>query len=178
MSRIGKLPVVIPAGVTITVDQGVITVVGPKGTLSQAQLSEVDIEIVEGELHVTRKSEEKIAKSQHGLTRALIANMVKGVTEGFEKQLELNGVGYRVSGGGQALTFALGFSHPVDFKAPEGIQLDVQQNKITVKGIDKQSVGQVAADIRALKKPEPYKGKGIKYVGEQIRRKAGKAGTK
>lgn len=178
MSRIGKLPVVIPAGVTITVDQGVITVAGPKGTLSQAQLSDVDVQIADNQLTVTRKSDEKIAKSQHGLMRALIANMVKGVTEGFEKKLELNGVGYRVNGGGQALNFTLGFSHPVEFKAPEGIQLEVQQNQISVKGINKQMVGQVAADIRALKKPEPYKGKGIKYIDEQIRRKAGKAGTK
>jgi large subunit ribosomal protein L6 len=178
MSRIGKLPVVIPAGVTITVDQGVVTVTGPKGTLTQAQLPEVELEITDTELQVNRKSDEKLARSQHGLMRALIANMVKGVTEGFEKKLELNGVGYRVSGGGQALNFTLGFSHPVEFKAPEGIQLEVQQNQISVKGISKQAVGQVAADIRSLKKPEPYKGKGIKYLDEQIRRKAGKAGTK
>ncbi|HSX28715.1 MAG TPA: 50S ribosomal protein L6 [Candidatus Saccharimonadales bacterium] len=178
MSRIGKLPVAIPTGVTITVDNDIVTVTGPKGTLTQTALSDVKLELDDKELRVTRNSDEKIAKSQHGLMRALIANMVKGVTEGFEKKLELNGVGYRVSGGGQALTFALGFSHPVEFKAPEGVKLEVQQNVITVTGISKQQVGQVAADIRALKKPEPYKGKGIKYENEQIRRKAGKAGTK
>lgn len=178
MSRIGKLPVVIPAGVTITVDSGMATVTGPKGTLAQPILSHVAVEVADGEARVTRKSDEKIAKSQHGLTRALIANMVKGVSEGFEKKLELNGVGYRVSGGGQNLNMTLGFSHPVEFKAPEGIQLEVQQNVIIVRGIDKQLVGQAAADIRALKKPEPYKGKGIKYADEVIRRKAGKTGAK
>jgi large subunit ribosomal protein L6 len=178
MSRIGKLPVVIPTGVTITVDQNMITVTGPKGTLTQFTLSDVTLAVNEKELIVTRNSDEKIAKSQHGLMRSLIANMVKGVTEGFEKKLELNGVGYRVSGGGQALTFAIGFSHPVEFKAPEGVKLEVQQNQITVTGISKQQVGQVAADIRALKKPEPYKGKGIKYADEVVRRKAGKTGTK
>lgn len=178
MSRIGKLPVVIPAGVTITVDSGKATVTGPKGTLSQPVLSHVNVEITDGEARVTRTSDEKVAKSQHGLTRALIANMVKGVSEGFEKKLELNGVGYRVSGGGQSLNMTLGFSHPVEFKAPEGIQLEVQQNVIIVRGIDKQLVGQAAADIRALKKPEPYKGKGIKYADEVIRRKAGKTGAK
>jgi len=178
MSRIGKLPVAIPAGVTITVDQGVINVTGPKGTLSTPVLSDVTVEVTDGNAIVARKSDEKIAKSQHGLVRALIANMVQGVTQGFEKKLELNGVGFRVNGGGQALTFNIGFSHAVEFKAPDGVQLDVQQNLITVTGIDKQQVGQVAADIRALKKPEPYKGKGIKYIDEVIRRKAGKAGTK
>lgn len=178
MSRIGKLPVAIPAGVTITVDQDVITVTGPKGTLTQAALPEVNIEISDNEIRVTRKSDEKLAKSQHGLMRTLIANMFKGVTEGFSKQLEVNGVGYRVSGSGQSITLALGFSHTIDFKAPDDIQLDVKQNIITITGISKQSVGQVAADIRALKKPEPYKAKGIKYMDEQIRRKAGKTGAK
>ena len=178
MSRIGKLPVAIPTGVTITVDQGVINVTGPKGSLDTPVLSDVTVEIDGQEVRVTRNSDEKIAKSQHGLMRALINNMVQGVTQGFEKKLELNGVGFRVSGGGQALNFQIGFSHPVEFKAPQGVQLDVQQNVITVSGISKQQVGQVAADIRALKKPEPYKGKGIKYVDEVIRRKAGKAGTK
>jgi large subunit ribosomal protein L6 len=178
MSRIGKLPVAIPSGVEITVDESMITVKGPKGTLSQALLSDVTVTQQDGTIVVTRKDDEKLAKSQHGLMRTLIANMITGVTQGFEKKLELNGVGFRVSGGGQALTFALGFSHPVEFKAPEGAQLAVQQNVITVSGINKQLVGQVAADIRALKKPEPYKGKGIKYADEQIVRKAGKTGTK
>jgi large subunit ribosomal protein L6 len=176
MSRIGKLPVKIPAGVTITVDSGDITVTGPKGTLTQFQLPEVDLKVEDGEVIVTRKSDEKLAKSQHGLMRALIQNMVTGVVSGFEKKLELNGVGYRVSGGGNAIDMALGFSHPVKYQASEGVTLAVDKNIITVSGISKQQVGQIAAEIRALKKPEPYKGKGLKYVGEQIIRKAGKTG--
>lgn len=178
MSRIGKLPIEIPAGVTITVDADLITVSGPRGTLSQLQLPHVTVTIDGNVLTVTRKSEEKIAKSQHGLMRALINNMVVGVTKGFEKKLEINGVGFRVSGGGQAITMNLGFSHPVAYKAMEGISLTVEKNNITVSGIDKQKVGQVAAEIRALKKPEPYKGKGIKYADEVILRKAGKTGAK
>lgn len=176
MSRIGKLPVVIPSGVTITVDNGTITVQGPKGTLTQFVLTEVDLAIEDGNLTVTRKSDEKLAKSQHGLMRALINNMVIGVTKGFEKKLEVNGVGFRVSGGGQQIEMGLGFSHPVTYKAPEGINLTVDKLNITVSGISKQQVGQVAAEIRALKKPEPYKGKGIKYADETIIRKAGKTG--
>ena len=178
MSRIGKLPVAIPAGVEITVDQSIVTVKGPKGVLTQPVLSEVTVAVEEDSVIVTRKSDEKVAKSQHGLSRTLINNMVTGVTSGFEKKLRLSGVGYRVNGGGQELTFNLGFSHPITFKAPEGIELAVNQNTITVKGIDKQLVGQVAANIRELRKPEPYKGKGIKYSGEKIIRKAGKTGTK
>lgn len=178
MSRIGKLPIQIPAGVTITVDGGVITVTGPKGTLTQDALPHVTITIEDGVLTVTRKSEEKIAKSQHGLMRALINNMVVGVTKGFEKKLEVNGVGFRVNGGGQAISMSLGFSHPVDYKAPDGITLTVEKNLITVSGINKQQVGQAAAEIRSFKKPEPYKGKGIKYVDEIIKRKAGKTGAK
>ena len=178
MSRVGKLPVAIPSGVEITVDQGIVTVKGPKGTLTQPVLSEVTVAVEENNVVVTRKSDEKLAKSQHGLSRTLINNMVTGVTNGFEKKLRLSGVGYRVTGGGQELNFNLGFSHPVVFKAPEGVELAVNQNTITVKGIDKQLVGQVAANIRELRKPEPYKGKGIKYSGEKIIRKAGKTGTK
>lgn len=178
MSRIGKLPIQIPAGVTITVDQGVVHVSGPKGSLSQEVLPHVELTIADGALTVTRKSDEKIAKAQHGLMRALINNLVVGVSQGFEKKLELKGVGFRVSGGGQAITMSLGFSHPVEYKAQEGVQLAVEKMIITVSGINKQQVGQVAAEIRALKKPEPYKGKGIRYVGEQIVRKAGKAGAK
>jgi large subunit ribosomal protein L6 len=178
MSRIGKLPIKIPSGVTITVDDHHVTVVGPKGTLTQFTLPFVNI-TVEGDVAtVTRENDEQIARAGHGLMRALLNNMVTGVTKGFEKKLELNGVGFRVSGGGQALDFALGFSHPVKYKAPEGIQLTVEKNLITVTGIDKQKVGQVAAEIRSLKKPEPYKGKGIKYVDEVILRKAGKTGGK
>jgi len=177
MSRIGKLPIEIPAGVTITVD-GNVTVTGPKGTLSTPVLPHVDLTIEDNVLTVTRKSDEKMAKAQHGLMRALINNMVVGVTKGFEKKLEINGVGFRVSGGGQAINLSLGFSHPIDYKAMEGVSLTVEKNNITVSGIDKQKVGQVAAEIRALKKPEPYKGKGIKYADEVILRKAGKTGAK
>jgi large subunit ribosomal protein L6 len=178
MSRIGKLPIQIPSGVTITVDDHHVTVAGPKGTLTQFMLPFVKVTVEDNVATVTRENDEQIARAGHGLMRALLNNMVTGVTKGFEKKLELNGVGFRVSGGGQALDMALGFSHPVKYKAPEGIQLTVEKNLITVAGIDKQKVGQVAAEIRALKKPEPYKGKGIKYVDEVILRKAGKTGAK
>lgn len=176
MSRIGKLPIEIPSGVTITVDSDVITVVGSKGTLTVPHLSDVTVSLEDGKAIVTRKDDERIAKAQHGLQRALLNNAVEGVTKGFEKKLEVNGVGFRVSGGGQSIEMALGFSHPVKYEAPTGVQLTVNKMEITVAGIDKQQVGQVAAEIRALKKPEPYKGKGIKYVDEVILRKAGKAG--
>lgn len=176
MSRIGKLPVQVPSGVTITVDSGNVTVTGPKGSLSQFILPEVNVAIEGDQVIVTRKSDEKLARSQHGLMRALLSNMVQGVVSGFEKKLELNGVGFRVSGGGNAIEMALGFSHPVKYQSREGINLAVEKNIITVSGISKQQVGQVAAEIRSLKKPEPYKGKGLKYVDEQIIRKAGKTG--
>ncbi len=178
MSRIGKLPIVVPAGVTITVDADQVSVTGPKGTLSTPVLPHVNIDLTDGVLTVARKSDEKMAKAQHGLMRALINNLVIGVTKGFEKKLEVNGVGFRVSGGGQAITMSLGFSHPIEYKAQEGVNLTVEKNLITVSGIDKQKVGQVAAEIRAFKKPEPYKGKGIKYTDEVILRKAGKTGAK
>ncbi|MFO0971507.1 MAG: 50S ribosomal protein L6 [Candidatus Saccharimonadales bacterium] len=178
MSRIGKLPVEIPAGVTITVDGGVIKVTGPKGNLETTQLPHVEVAISENVLTVTRKSDDKPAKAQHGLMRALINNMVEGVTKGFEKKLEVNGVGFKVALQGNKLVLNLGFSHPIDFIAPEGITLAVDKMNISVSGINKQQVGQVAADIRKLKKPEPYKGKGIKYEGEYIIRKAGKTGAK
>ena len=178
MSRIGKLPIQIPSGVTITVDDQNVTVVGPKGTLTQFLLPEVTITVADNVATVTRANDEQLARANHGLMRALLANMVTGVTKGFEKKLELNGVGYRVAGGGNALDLTLGFSHPVKYTAQEGVQMTVEKNLITVSGIDKQKVGQVAAEIRALKKPEPYKGKGIKYVDEVILRKAGKTGTK
>lgn len=178
MSRIGKLPIQIPSGVTITVDDHHVTVAGPKGTLTQFTLPFVKVTVEDNVATVTRENDEQIARAGHGLMRALLNNMVTGVTKGFEKKLELNGVGFRVSGGGQSLDMALGFSHPVKYNAPEGIQLTVEKNLITVAGIDKQKVGQVAAEIRALKKPEPYKGKGIKYVDEVILRKAGKTGAK
>lgn len=176
MSRIGKLPIQIPSGVTITVGDDSITVVGPKGQLVVPHLSDVTVTIEDGNAIVTRKDDERIAKAQHGLQRALLNNAVDGVTKGFEKKLEVNGVGFRIQGGGQEIEMALGFSHPVKYKAREGVQLTVNKMEITVNGIDKQQVGQTAAEIRALKKPEPYKGKGIKYADEVILRKAGKAG--
>jgi large subunit ribosomal protein L6 len=176
MSRIGKLPISIPSGVTITVDSDVLTVVGPKGQLTVPHLSDVTVALEDGSATVTRKDDERIAKAQHGLQRALLNNAVDGVTKGFEKKLEVNGVGFRVSGGGQAIEMSLGFSHPVKYEAPAGVTLTVEKMTITVSGIDKQAVGQVAAEIRSLKKPEPYKGKGIKYADEVVLRKAGKAG--
>lgn len=176
MSRIGKLPITVPAGVTITVDSDVISVKGPKGELTVPHLSDVTVAIEGTEAIVTRQDDARIAKAQHGLQRALLNNAVEGVTKGFEKKLEVNGVGFRVSGGGQSLEMALGFSHPVKYQAPTGVTLTVNKMEITVSGIDKQQVGQIAAEIRALKKPEPYKGKGIKYADEVILRKAGKAG--
>jgi len=176
MSRIGKLPIQIPSGVTITVDNDSITVVGSKGQLVVPHLSDVTVKIEDGFAVVTRKDDEKIAKAQHGLQRALLNNAVEGVTKGFEKKLEVNGVGYRISGGGQSIELLLGFSHPVKYQANPGIQLTVEKMNITVSGIDKQQVGQTAAEIRKLKKPEPYKGKGIKYADEVLLRKAGKAG--
>ena len=176
MSRIGKLPIDVPTGVTITVDSDVISVKGPKGELTVPHLSDVTVALEGTQAIVTRKDDERVAKAQHGLQRALLNNAVEGVTKGFEKKLEVNGVGFRVSGGGQAIEMSLGFSHPVKYEAPQGINLTVEKMNITVNGIDKQAVGQVAAEIRALKKPEPYKGKGIKYADEQILRKAGKAG--
>lgn len=176
MSRIGKLPIEIPTGVTITVDSDAINVEGAKGKLVVPHLSDVTVSVDDGVATVVRKDDERIAKAQHGLQRTLLNNAVEGVTKGFEKKLEINGVGFRVSGGGQNIEMALGFSHPVKYEAPTGVQLTVEKMTITVNGIDKQQVGQVAAEIRSLKKPEPYKGKGIKYADEVILRKAGKAG--
>lgn len=176
MSRIGKLPIEVPAGVTITIDSDLITVKGPKGELTVPHLSDVTVKLEGIEAIVSRNNDERIAKAQHGLQRSLLNNAVVGVTKGFEKKLEVNGVGFRVNGGGQSLEMSLGFSHTVKYEAPAGIQLTVNKMEITVNGIDKQQVGQIAAEIRALKKPEPYKGKGIKYADEVILRKAGKAG--
>ena len=176
MSRIGKLPIDIPAGVTITVDSDVVSVKGPKGELTVPHLSDVTVALEGTQAIVTRKDDERIAKAQHGLQRALLNNAVIGVTKGYEKKLEINGVGFRVSGGGQEIEMSLGFSHPVKYKAPEGILLTVEKMTITVSGISKQAVGQAAAEIRKIKKPEPYKAKGIKYSDETVRRKAGKAG--
>ena len=178
MSRIGKLPIAVPAGVTITVDSDVINVEGPKGKLVVPHLSDVTVAVEDGNATVTRKDDERIAKAQHGLQRALLNNAVEGVTKGFEKRLEVNGVGFRVASSNNELTMSLGFSHEVKYKAPEGVTVSNDKMVIIVSGIDKQQVGQVAADIRSLKKPEPYKGKGIKYADEVLLRKAGKAGKK
>ncbi len=176
MSRIGKLPIQVPSGVTITVGDDTITVVGPKGQLEVPKLSNTTVVVEDGAAKVSRKDDEDVSRAQHGLQRALLNNAVTGVTKGFEKKLEVNGVGFRVNGGGQAIEMSLGFSHPVKYQAPQGINLTVEKMNITVSGIDKQLVGQTAAEIRSLKKPEPYKGKGIKYADEVLLRKAGKTG--
>lgn len=176
MSRVGKLPIKIPSGVTITVDPDTITVAGSKGTLQQFTMEGITVAQEGDEVIVTRANDEPKLRAKHGLMRALLNNMVTGVSQGFSKKLELNGVGYRVSLAGSGLKFALGFSHEVNYALPTGITATVEQNVITVTGVSKQQVGQVAAEIRSLKKPEPYKGKGIKYVGERIIRKSGKSG--
>lgn len=176
MSRVGKLPIAIPSGVTITIDPSEITVAGSKGTLKQFTMDGIDVKQEEGQIVVTRQNDEPKIRAKHGLMRALLNNMVNGVSEGFSKKLEINGVGYRVAAQGADLKLNLGFSHDVIYKIPQGVTAAIEQNTITVTGIDKQQVGQVAAEIRALKKPEPYKGKGIKYEGERIVRKAGKSG--
>ena len=178
MSRIGKLPILIPAGVTITVGETAVTVAGSKGTLSVPIQQNITTTVIDNQIIVARKNDEAFSKANHGLQRTLLNNAVIGVTKGFEKKLEINGVGFRLTGGGRQIEMALGFSHPVKYQAPEGIELKIDKLEITVIGIDKQKVGQTAAEIRALKKPEPYKGKGIRYVGEQIIKKAGKAGKK
>lgn len=180
MSRIGKMPIAIPAGVTVVVaENNKVTVTGPKGTLERVLAAEMDIKVEGSEIVVTRPNDLKKFKSLHGLTRTLIANMVTGVTAGYAKALEINGVGYRAAKAGKELTLTLGYSHPVVMTDPEGIESVLDgQNKITVKGIDKEKVGQYAAEIRAKRAPEPYKGKGIKYADEVIRRKVGKTGKK
>ena len=180
MSRIGRLPVEIPAGVEVTVaENNVVTVKGPKGTLTESLPVEMDIKGENNQVVVTRPNDLKKMKSLHGLTRTLVANMVTGGTKGYEKVLEINGVGYRAQKKGKEITFNLGFSHPVVMTDPEGIETEMDgQNIIIVKGIDKEKVGQYAAEIRELRKPEPYKGKGIKYADEVIRRKVGKTGKK
>lgn len=176
MSRIGKLPIKVPSGVTITVDPDAITVAGSKGTLTQFAMPGINVKQEGDELIVSRVNDEALYRAKHGLMRSLINNMVTGVSQGFSKKLEINGVGYRVSMQGTDLKLNLGFSHDVIYKLPQGVTATVEQNTITVSGISKQQVGQVAAEIRALKKPEPYKGKGIKYEGERIIRKSGKSG--
>lgn len=176
MSRIGKLPIAIPSGVTITVDPDTITVAGSKGTLKQFTIPGITVKQQESEIIVTRINDEPKNRSKHGLMRTLVSNMIVGVSHGFSKQLELNGVGYRVALAGNGLKLSVGFSHEVNYALPAGIVATVEQNIITISGIDKQQVGQVTAEIRSLKKPEPYKGKGLKYVGERIIRKSGKSG--
>ena len=179
MSRIGKLPIHVPAGVTVTIKDSVVTVKGPKGELSRDLHPDMNITVEGNVITVTRPSEQKEHRALHGLTRALVANMVTGVSEGFTKTLEINGVGYRAAKQGNKLALTLGFSHPVEMEAPAGITIEVPApNKIVVSGADKEVVGAVAADIRKWRKPEPYKGKGIRYEGEVVRRKAGKAGAK
>ncbi|MCE5203530.1 MAG: 50S ribosomal protein L6 [Coriobacteriales bacterium] len=176
MSRIGKQPIPVPAGVEVTIDGTAVTVKGPKGELSSAFDKDMIIEMSDGAITVSRPSDERRHRSLHGLTRTLIANMVKGVSEGFQKDLEIVGVGYRATLKGQDLDLALGFSHPVLVKPEPGITFEVPSpTKISVKGIDKQRVGEVAAQIRKLRPPEPYKGKGVRYAGEHVRRKLGKA---
>lgn len=176
MSRVGKSPIELPSGVTLTAEDGMLTVVGPKGTLSQPLLDDIMVSQEDGKIIVTRANDEPKIRAKHGLVRALLNNMVEGVTAGFSKQLEIQGVGYRVALAGSELKFNLGFSHDVIYKIPQGVTAVVEQNTITISGISKQQVGQVAAEIRSLKKPEPYKGKGIRYVGERIIRKSGKSG--
>jgi len=177
MSRIGKLPVAIPAGVKISLDGNTITVTGPKGTLTQELNDRMTIAVETDQINVSRPTDSKQDGALHGLTRALINNMVVGVTTGFQKDLEINGVGYRAEISGKTLTLSLGYSHPVVYTLPDGITVEVEkQTKLSVKGIDKQLVGAAAAKIRSFRKPEPYKGKGIKYADEHIVRKAGKAG--
>ena len=180
MSRIGRMPVAVPAGVTVEIAEGnVVTVKGAKGTLTRELAKEMEIKMEDGHVVVTRPNDLKRMKSLHGLTRTLIFNMVQGVTAGYEKKLEVNGVGYRAAKAGKKLTLSLGYSHPVEMEDPEGIETVLEgQNIIIVKGIDKEKVGQYAAEITEKRKPEPYKGKGIKYADEVIRRKVGKTGKK
>ena len=179
MSRIGRMPIAIPAGVTVEVaENNNVTVKGPKGTLGRVLPAEMEIKVEGAEVIVSRPNDLKRMKSLHGLTRSLIQNMVTGVNEGYKKELEVNGVGYRAAKQGKKLVLNLGFSHPVEMEDPEGLEAKVDGNKITVEGIDKQKVGQYAAEIRDKRRPEPYKGKGIKYVDEVIRRKVGKTGKK
>ncbi|MDM8085712.1 50S ribosomal protein L6 [Cellulomonas cellasea] len=178
MSRIGRIPVPVPAGVEVNIDGGVVTFKGPKGTLTHAIPAPIEVSRDDsGSLVVTRPNDERESRSLHGLTRTLLANQVTGVTEGYEKKLEIVGTGYRVTAKGSDLEFALGFSHPVVVTPPAGITFTVEgPNKFSVSGIDKQQVGEVAANIRKIRKPEPYKGKGVRYAGELVRRKVGKAG--
>ncbi len=176
MSRIGRSPIQIPSGVTVTIEPNEIKVDGPKGSLTQFTIAEITVTQADGVITLTRVNDDPKNRSKHGLMRSLVQNMVTGVTTGFEKKLEINGVGYRVALAGTSLKMQLGFSHEVVFPIPAGVNIAVEANTMTVTGISKHQVGQVAAEIRSLKKPEPYKGKGIKYVDERIIRKSGKSG--
>ena len=179
MSRIGRMPIAIPAGVTVDIaENNHVTVMGPKGTLEKTLPTEMEIKVEGAEVVVTRPNDLKKMKSLHGLTRSLIQNMVTGVTDGYQKTLEVNGVGYRATKQGNKIVLNLGFSHPVEMTDPDGVESTVEGNNIIIKGIDKEKVGQYAAEIRDKKRPEPYKGKGIKYSDETIRRKVGKTGKK
>ena len=181
MSRVGQMPIPCPSGVEVKIQGRRVEVQGPKGTLAREFHPAIALVQEDGILRVERSDDSRQARSLHGLTRSLVANMVEGVTEGFEKRLELVGLGYRAAVNGETLTLNLGFSHPIDYRAEEGVEVtldDKNKNIIIVRGIDKQRVGQVAADIRRFRKPEPYKGKGVRYVGEVVRRKAGKAAVK
>ena len=177
MSRIGRLPIAIPTGVDVTVDGSAVTVKGPKGELALTVANPIEVAIEDGQLLVTRPDDERASRSLHGLTRTMIANQIIGVTTGYSKGLEIVGTGYRVQAKGANIEFALGYSHSITVEPPAGISFAVEgNNKLTVHGIDKQAVGEVAANIRKLRKPEPYKGKGVRYAGEVVRRKAGKSG--
>jgi len=179
MSRIGRLPITIPAGVEVRIDGQDVTVKGPKGELALTVAEPIEAKVEEGQVVVTRPDDERDSRSLHGLTRTLIANNIVGVTEGYKKGLEVVGTGYRVTAKGAGVEFALGYSHPITVEPPAGITFTVEGNtKLTVSGISKQAVGEVAAQIRKLRKPEPYKGKGVRYEGENVRRKAGKSGKK
>jgi len=179
MSRIGKLPIAVPGGVDVAIDGREVTVKGPKGSLSHSVAAPIEVAQEDGTLRVVRPDDERTSKALHGLTRTLIANMVQGVTQGYEKKLEIVGTGYRVTAKGANLEFALGYSHSITVEPPAGVTFTVEApTRFTVSGIDKQQVGETAANLRKLRKPDPYKGKGVRYAGEQIRRKVGKAGKK
>jgi large subunit ribosomal protein L6 len=179
MSRIGRLPIAVPAGVDIAIDGRNVTVKGPKGALNHSVAAPIEVAQEDGTVKVTRPDDERLSRSLHGLTRTLISNMVVGVTQGYEKKLEIYGTGYRVQAKGSDLEFALGYSHPIVVTPPSGVTFTVEApTRFTVSGIDKQQVGEVAANLRKLRKPDPYKGKGVRYAGEVIRRKVGKAGKK
>jgi large subunit ribosomal protein L6 len=179
MSRIGKLPITVPGGVDVTIDGRLVTVKGPKGQLTHSVAAPIEVAQEDGTLVVRRPDDERMSRALHGLTRTLIANMVVGVTQGYEKKLEIVGTGYRVIARGSNLEFALGYSHPITIEPPPGVSFAVEApTRFSVAGIDKQQVGEVAANLRKLRKPDPYKGKGVRYAGEQIRRKVGKAGKK